>query len=132
MSFPLPEQPHSVYLSNIPEAHFNQLRRLFDRTGSFAGVIIIVEIDEMRVNQGVADVLVTQGPLHQQDVSGPMIEGACSPVSHGLESNHAYSRIPESLRNITSFHVKPSCEMVELSGSEHTLIPARELIQHCE
>src|SRR5438552_1927654 len=93
----LPEELHSVELGHKIESHFNQLRRLLKRPGAFACVIIItVEIDEMSVDQGVANVLVAESSLDQQDVPGLVIEGACPPVSHGLESNHANSRIPES------------------------------------
>src|SRR5438093_1407873 len=86
----------------------------------------------MGVDHGVANVLVTKRSLHQQDVAGLVIERAGFPVSQSLESNHAYSRIPESLRNISSSHVKPSCEMVELSGPEHARVTPGKLTQHSE
>jgi hypothetical protein len=72
-------------VANEVEASFYQLARFLFRVGYFGRVIVVFEVDQMRVDEGVVDVSVTEELHDVKNVLGLVVFHCGFPVSEGVE-----------------------------------------------
>jgi hypothetical protein len=89
---------------------------------SFTGVTVASEVHEMRLDERVADVLVTQYTHHVQDILHLMIFHRCLEMSESLES---YSRDPRVLKSHLLIQINAGGALTTIHGGRSPHLTTR-------
>lgn len=84
-----------IHFADVFEASLYEFACFFGRCGNFGDVVVVLEVDELCVHQGVIDVLVSEDSHDMKDVFGFVVFNGGFEMSESVEADVSDPRVAE-------------------------------------